>query len=103
MNTDWKDRLNWKISSIQDAIRTIPPGRRILIGSGADAFAAQADLEQVDPSFFFTESRWQSLVKQLKEEVRPVPSRPAGAPPPPPPVPSARASVPWIPSSASSS
>jgi beta-aspartyl-peptidase (threonine type) len=38
----------------------------MLIGAGADAFAAQADLEQVDPSFFFTEARWQSLVKQLQ-------------------------------------
>jgi beta-aspartyl-peptidase (threonine type) len=41
-------------------------------------------LEQVDPSFFFTERRWQSLVKQLKKEGRPIPPRPAGAPPPPP-------------------
>ena len=35
MHTDWKDRFSWKISTIEDAIRTIPPGRRILIGSGA--------------------------------------------------------------------
>ena len=54
----------------------------MLIGAGADAFAAQAGLEQVDPSFFFTERRWQSLVKQLKKEGRPIPPRPAGAPPP---------------------
>jgi len=54
-----------------------------LIGAGADAFGAQAGLEQVEPSFFFTESRWQSLVKQLKEEGRPIPQRPAGAPPQP--------------------
>jgi beta-aspartyl-peptidase (threonine type) len=55
----------------------------LLIGAGADAFGARVGLEQVDPSFFFTESRWQSLVKQLEEEGRPVPPRPAGAPPPP--------------------
>ncbi len=55
----------------------------MLIGAGADAFAASVGLEQVDPSFFFTERRWQSLVKQLKKEGRPVPSRPAGAPPEP--------------------
>jgi beta-aspartyl-peptidase (threonine type) len=55
----------------------------MLIGAGADAFAAQAGLEEVDPSFFFTERRWQSLVKQLKKEGRPIPARPAGAPPPP--------------------
>jgi beta-aspartyl-peptidase (threonine type) len=40
----------------------------MLIGAGADAFSVQAGLEQVDPSFFFTESRWQSLVNQLKKE-----------------------------------
>jgi beta-aspartyl-peptidase (threonine type) len=56
----------------------------MLIGAGADAFAAQNGLEQVDPGFFFTESRWQSLVNQLKQEGRAVPSRPVGAPPPPP-------------------
>ena len=56
----------------------------MLIGAGADAFAAQVGLELVDPSFFFTERRWQSLVEQLKKEGRPIPPRPAGAPPPPP-------------------
>ncbi len=56
----------------------------MMIGSGADAFAARVGLEQVDPSFFFTESRWQSLVKQLEKEGRPVPPRPTGAPPPGP-------------------
>jgi L-asparaginase / beta-aspartyl-peptidase len=55
----------------------------MLIGAGADAFAAQVGLEQVDPSFFFTERRWQGLVKQLQKEGRPIPQRPAGAPPPP--------------------
>jgi beta-aspartyl-peptidase (threonine type) len=56
----------------------------MLIGPGADAFAAQAGLEQVDPSFFFTERRWQSLVRQLKKEGLPIPPRPVGAPPAPP-------------------
>jgi beta-aspartyl-peptidase (threonine type) len=55
----------------------------MMIGAGADAFAAQAGLEQVDPSYFFTERRWQSLVKQLKKEGQPIPARPAGAPSPP--------------------
>jgi beta-aspartyl-peptidase (threonine type) len=55
----------------------------MLIGAGADAFAGEVGLEQVDPSYFFTERRWQSLVKQLKKEGRPVPARPAGAPPEP--------------------
>jgi beta-aspartyl-peptidase (threonine type) len=59
----------------------------MLIGPGADRFARQVGLEQVDPSFFFTESRWQSLVKQLTKEGRPVPPRPAGVPPAPTAVP----------------
>ena len=55
----------------------------MLIGAGADAFGARVGLEQVDPSFFFTEARWQSLVKQLQKEGLPMPPRPAGAPAPP--------------------
>jgi beta-aspartyl-peptidase (threonine type) len=55
----------------------------MLIGAGADEFASQAGLEQVEPSFFFTERRWQSLIKQLKKEGRPIPARPTGAPPEP--------------------
>jgi len=55
----------------------------MMIGAGADAFAAHAGMEQVKPSYFFTERRWQSLIKQLKKESRPIPARPAGAPPPP--------------------
>jgi beta-aspartyl-peptidase (threonine type) len=52
-----------------------------LAGQGADAFSKQAGLEQVDPSFFFTERRWDSLIKQLKQQGLPIPKRPAGAPP----------------------
>ena len=54
-----------------------------LVGEGADAFSKYAGLEQVDPSYFFTERRWQSLVKQLQKEGLPIPPRPAGAPPEP--------------------
>jgi len=54
-----------------------------LVGQGADEFSAYAGPEQVDPGYFFTERRWQSLVKQLKKEGLPIPPRPAGAPPPP--------------------
>ena len=32
-----------------------------LVGDGADAFARSRGLEQVDPSYFFTERRWTSL------------------------------------------
>jgi beta-aspartyl-peptidase (threonine type) len=55
----------------------------MLVGAGADAFAAHVHLEQVPPSFFFTEHRWQQLVEELKKEGLPIPARPAGAPPEP--------------------
>ncbi|WP_260705315.1 isoaspartyl peptidase/L-asparaginase family protein [Edaphobacter flagellatus] len=55
----------------------------MLIGAGADQFAASVGLEQVDPGYFFTERRWQSLIRQLKKENAPLPPRPAGAPPAP--------------------
>ena len=55
----------------------------MMIGAGADAFAAHVGLEQVPPSFFFTERRWEQLETQLKGEGQPVPPRPAGAPPAP--------------------
>lgn len=51
-----------------------------LIGPGADAFARSQGLEQVDPSWFFTERRWRSLEKALQAERLPMPPRPAGAP-----------------------
>ena len=54
-----------------------------LVGEGADAFAKHVGLEQVDPSYFFTERRWESLIKQLKKEGQPIPPRPAGVPPQP--------------------
>lgn len=56
----------------------------MLIGPGADAFAKAQGLEEVDPSFFFTERRWQSLVRYLKKQNLPIPPRPAGASPAPP-------------------
>lgn len=54
----------------------------MLIGPGADSFAASVGLEQVDPSFFFTERRWQGLERDLRRQNLPVPERPAGAPGP---------------------
>ena len=53
----------------------------MMIGPGADAFGARNGLEQEPPSYFFTEARWQSLVKQLQKEGKPIPQRPAGVPP----------------------
>ena len=55
----------------------------MLVGPGADAFAQSVGLEQVDPGFFFTENRWQALIRELKKEGLPIPPRPAGAPPAP--------------------
>jgi beta-aspartyl-peptidase (threonine type) len=51
-----------------------------LVGQGADQFARTHGLEQVDPSYFFTERRWRSLERELKRQGLPVPPRPAGAP-----------------------
>ena len=53
----------------------------LMVGPGADAYSKQVGMEQVDPSYFFTESRWQSLIKQLQNEGRPIPPRPARVPP----------------------
>ena len=38
----------------------------MLAGPDADTFAASKGLEQVDNSYFFTERRWQGLIKQLQ-------------------------------------
>jgi beta-aspartyl-peptidase (threonine type) len=54
----------------------------MMAGAGADAFSVKAGLEQAEPRFFFTEARWQSLVKHLQKKGLPVPARPAGVPPP---------------------
>lgn len=58
-------------------------GHVMLVGAGADAFAAHVGLEQVPQSFFFTEHRWEQLEKELKKEGLPIPARPEGAPPAP--------------------
>jgi beta-aspartyl-peptidase (threonine type) len=62
----------------------------MLVGPGADEFAASVGLKQEEPSYFFTESRWQSLVKQLTKEGKPIPPRPAGVSPAGPTVPVAQ-------------
>jgi beta-aspartyl-peptidase (threonine type) len=40
----------------------------MLIGQGADAFAAEQGLEIVDPSYFHTEYRWKQLQKAIAQE-----------------------------------
>ena len=53
----------------------------MLIGSGADAFAASVGLEQVDPAYFFTERRWQGLETALRQRDLPIPPRPVSVQP----------------------
>lgn len=40
----------------------------MLIGQGAEAFAAKQGLEIVDPSYFFTQFRWNQLQKAIAED-----------------------------------
>jgi beta-aspartyl-peptidase (threonine type) len=54
----------------------------MLIGPGAERFAAEQKLDLVPPSYFFTERRWQGLERDLKAKKLPIPARPAGAPRP---------------------
>ncbi|MGY6661975.1 MAG: isoaspartyl peptidase/L-asparaginase family protein [Glycocaulis sp.] len=56
----------------------------MLIGDGAEAFAAERELETADQAWFFTERRWQGLERQLRNLGLPVPPRPEGAPDPEP-------------------
>jgi beta-aspartyl-peptidase (threonine type) len=55
----------------------------MMVGDGADAFSRAQGLEQQPPSFFFTEMRWQEFAEIMRKTNRPVPPRPAGAPPAP--------------------
>lgn len=40
----------------------------MMAGTGADKFAAQAGLDIVDPSYFYTEQRWKALQEVKKED-----------------------------------
>lgn len=50
----------------------------MLVGTGADAFSAQQGLEQVEPGWFYTQRRWDALLKFLQANKLPVPSKPPG-------------------------
>lgn len=65
----------------------------MLIGAGAERFGREMGVEQADPAWFFTERRWQSLKKTLKERGLPIPPRPPGVGPEP--VPLAAADMPF--------
>ena len=45
----------------------------MLVGQGADGFACSVGLEQVDPAFFFTGSRWRALEIELQQLGLPIP------------------------------
>lgn len=53
----------------------------MLGGEGADDFAAQHSLEQVQPSSFFTERRWRELEKGLTKRGSVIPRRADGTRP----------------------
>ncbi|HEY9234539.1 MULTISPECIES: isoaspartyl peptidase/L-asparaginase family protein [Phenylobacterium] len=55
----------------------------MLMGDGADAFSKAQGLEQVDPSYFFTERRWVALENFLKANNLPIPPKPTGGAPDP--------------------
>ena len=40
----------------------------MMVGQGAEMFAAEQNIELVDPSYFRTEKRWEQLQRALKEE-----------------------------------
>jgi L-asparaginase / beta-aspartyl-peptidase len=70
-------RVRNPISSARAVMERSP--HVLLVGSGADAFAAAEGLARVDPSYFFVERRWRALEKQLARDGLVVPPRPAGA------------------------
>ena len=47
----------------------------MMVGEGAEAFAAQKGLELVDPKYFYTEERWQQLQKVKEAEKSPPPPK----------------------------
>jgi len=53
----------------------------MMIGEGAEAFAAEQGIEMVDPSYFFTERRWEQLQRAKAQEAS-TSAAPTGARPP---------------------
>ena len=51
----------------------------MLAGEGADGFAAANGLEQVDPAYFFTGSRWRALKSEMNQLGLPMPPGGEGA------------------------
>ena len=53
----------------------------MMIGDGAEKFAAERKIELVDPKYFWTQPRWDSLQKILKEEKEKAAPKTVGAVP----------------------
>ncbi|MBU8899054.1 isoaspartyl peptidase/L-asparaginase [Corallococcus sp. M34] len=51
----------------------------MMVGDGAEAFARSQGMEWVDPKYFYTEERWQSLQRALEKERETQPSAPASS------------------------
>ncbi|MFQ5350783.1 MAG: isoaspartyl peptidase/L-asparaginase family protein [Thermoanaerobaculia bacterium] len=54
----------------------------LLVAGGADAFAAEAGLETVEPGYFFTQRRWDALQRRRLDEGLEALPAPAAADPP---------------------
>ncbi|WP_159681686.1 isoaspartyl peptidase/L-asparaginase [Luteimonas sp. 9C] len=52
---------------LADAVMTASP-HVMMVGAGAEAFAATQDIALVDPAYFRTERRWQQLQRALEAE-----------------------------------
>jgi len=87
---DGRTRAGGAVAGVTRTRHPITLARRVmersphvmLIGEGAEAFARAQELEEVDPSYFFTERRWRQLEDFLRRNNLPIPPRPAGAPGP---------------------
>lgn len=55
---------------INAAIKVMTDSDHVMLtGKGAEIFAKEQGLEIVDPEYFFTEKRWESLQKVLKKDI----------------------------------
>ena len=85
------DGKTLKAGSVAGVTRTRHPislARRVmdqsphvmLVGAGADTFSEQNGLEQVEPGWFYTQRRWDALLKFLQTNKLPIPNKPPGIP-----------------------
>jgi beta-aspartyl-peptidase (threonine type) len=50
----------------------------MLAGEGADEFSRRRDLAQVEPGYFYTDTRWRALTRELDDLDLPEPKKPRG-------------------------